>query len=302
MRATTGQPGRADRHGDDAPLVSILTPSFNQGQFLGDCLASVATQTYPRIEHIVCDGGSTDGTLDVLERAGSHVLWVSEPDRGQSQALNKAFRLSSGSILGWLNSDDAYFGPTAVADAVDLFERRPEVDVVYGHSALVNADGLILHLLWSPPFSYRLLHTTNFIIQPTVFIRRAAVQETLVDESYDHSMDRELWLRLGRRVRFARLDGVVAIDRHHENRKVYTRTDLARADDARLVEKYGSIPSGRRRGRTKAVRVVQRLLAVRLLGSTRQQLVFEGHVDSRAKLLIRQLALPRRKMPIGGQR
>jgi glycosyltransferase involved in cell wall biosynthesis len=117
------------------PLVSILTPSFNQARWLVDTLQSVARQTYPHIEHIVMDGGSTDGTVDLLTHAGSRVTWKSEPDRGQSHALNKALAASTGEIIGWINSDDAYYDVDAVAAVAQCFARHPEVDVVYGHAA-----------------------------------------------------------------------------------------------------------------------------------------------------------------------
>ena len=103
------------------PLVSILTPSFNQAAWLGDNLRSVACQTYPDIEHVVMDGGSTDGSVDILRAAGDSIVWRSEPDRGQSDAINKAFSLSHGEIIGWINSDDAYFdcrAPTARPSSV----------------------------------------------------------------------------------------------------------------------------------------------------------------------------------------
>jgi glycosyltransferase involved in cell wall biosynthesis len=288
---------RQDSADHELPLVSVLTPSFNQGRFLSDCLGSVAAQTYPRIEHIVCDGGSTDESIDVLSNSGSRVSWISEPDHGQSHALNKALNLSKGSILGWLNSDDAYFSPTAVEAAVDVFRRRPAVDVVYGHSALVGPDGLVLHLIWAPPYSYRLLRTHTFIIQPAAFIRRSAVGSELVDETFNYSMDRELWLRLGRRARFARVDCVVAIDRHHAERKVYTRHDLAEVEDRRIVSSYGTAGYAAKRGRRKAIAIAQRLVALKLLPATRARLAFPGYVDSPAKLVIRQVFMPRRLMP-----
>ena len=139
-----GGPTRLKEHDDARPLVSILTPSLNQGRWLPDTLHSVAAQTYSNIEHIVMDGGSTDGSVDMLRSANPRVRWWSEPDRGQSHALTKGFAVSQGDVIGWLSSDDAYFYRGAVADAVDLFNRYPEVDVLYGHAALVNADGLAL--------------------------------------------------------------------------------------------------------------------------------------------------------------
>src|SRR5687768_13065408 len=108
------------------PLVSVLTPSFNQGRFIGDCLRSVANQTYENIEHIVMDGGSSDETIDVLKATQGPVRWTSEPDRGQSHALNEALAASQGEYIGWLNSDDAYADRRSVAGAVEVFQKHPE--------------------------------------------------------------------------------------------------------------------------------------------------------------------------------
>src|SRR5439155_22367268 len=106
-------------------------PSYNQGRFLTDCLRSVRDQTYPMVEHIVMDGGSTDNTLELLRQAGRSIRWESRRDSGQSDALNRAFEQSSGSIVGWLNSYDAYYRPTVIADVVDTFAKHPQIDVVY---------------------------------------------------------------------------------------------------------------------------------------------------------------------------
>src|SRR6267142_219479 len=226
-------------------LVSILTPSFNQGHWLADNMRSVQSQTYPHIEHIIMDGGSKDGSLNLLRaQAGSNVRWRCEPDEGQSHAINKAFGESRGEIIGWINSDDAYFSRDVVDTVVKLFAARSDVSVVYGHAALVNADGLVLQIIWVPGFNYRLLRLHNYIIQPAAFIRRSALGDRLVDEAYKSAMDRELWLRLGRSQRFQRIGKILAIDRHHPYRKSYTRPDLAREDSNRMVSTY-AVPSGK---------------------------------------------------------
>lgn len=280
-------------------LVSILTPSFNQARWLGDNLRSVSGQTYKNVEHIVMDGGSSDGSIDILKRTGGGVRWRSEPDKGQSHALNKAFAECRGEVIGWLNSDDAYFDSHAVSTAVRLFQRRPDVDVIYGHAALVNAEGLILQMVWAPPFNYRLLRAHNFIIQPTAFIRRAALGDFLADESYDHSMDRELWLRLGRRHRFMRANRVLAIDRYQSGRKTITRPDLARADLERLVAAY-SVPQGRPyRMARKVVKVVLRLMGLRIVPYATSPLSFDGRCDALWRLAVRQSMVPRAAMSMG---
>ena len=249
------------------------------------------------------DGGSTDGSTDLLAASQAPGLrWWSEPDDGQSDAINKAFEHSSGEIIGWLNSDDAYFDRRVVSRVVRAFRDRPDVDVVYGHAALVNADGRILQAMWAPPFRHRLLPAFNFVIQPTAFIRRSAIESAvLVDAGYHSAMDRELWLRLSRSSRFLRLPTVVAIDRHQPGRKVYTRPDLAARDTAALRETYG-IPIGR--GTVAARKVLK--VAFRVAGITliRQiavaDLAFGGRRDRWWRLMIRQVALPRAAMPMEG--
>jgi glycosyltransferase involved in cell wall biosynthesis len=281
------------------PVVSILTPSFNQGRFLPDCLRSVHEQTYPNVEHIVMDGGSTDGSVEILKGAGNSITWSSRRDNGQSDALNRAFQQCTGSIIGWLNSDDAYYRPTVIADIVQAFGQHPEVDVFYGHCALVNADGLLLHLMWAPPFSATLLKAQNFINQPTAFIRRSALGSTFVDESFDYAMDRELWLRLGRSSKFARLPRVLAIDRHHRGRKGETMHEVASSDAYRLRERYGAVANDA--GPIfKLWRIATRTWGLTLIpGARRGPFAFSALSDGALPLVVRQIATPRRWMPVG---
>jgi len=201
-------------------LVSILTPSFNQGRFIGDCLRSVANQTYRNIEHIVMDGGSADETIEVLKAATGSVRWTSEPDRGQSHALNKALAASQGEYIGWLNSDDAYVDRRSVAGAGEVFQKHPEVGVVYGHSLVINAANRVLQFNWAPPAAERLLFTGLRYTQPSVFIRRSVLPDPFVREDLDYVMDRDLWLRMRGRTVFRRQDLVVGADRHHGDRKI----------------------------------------------------------------------------------
>jgi glycosyltransferase involved in cell wall biosynthesis len=279
-------------------LVSILTPSFNQGKWLVDNLRSVASQTYPNIEHIVMDGGSTDETLTVLKGHVGSLRWRSEPDRGQSHAINKAFSESRGEIIGWLNSDDAYFDSEAVSAAVRVFEERPEVVVVYGHAVLVNGVGLILQAIWTPPYSYRLLRFGNFIIQPAAFIRRQSLGFHLVDESYKSAMDREVWLRLGQHGPFARVPKVLAIDRHHLGRKTMTRPDLAQMDKVRLVDRYALTKESHHVTARKLQKIIWRFIALGLLASIgNSKPVFQAANDGLLRLAVRQVAVRRANMP-----
>jgi glycosyltransferase involved in cell wall biosynthesis len=283
------------------PVASVLTPSYNQARWLVDNLRSVAAQTYPNIEHIVIDGGSTDGSVEILAAAPG-VIWSSGQDQGQSDALNIAFSRSTGDIIGWLNSDDAYFSRNAVAQAVDVFQKHPEVGVVYGHGVLVNGSGTPLHVLWTPPFSRKLIRSWyNPISQPTVFVRRSAIGRAfLVDQDFDYMMDRELWLYLSGRTLFHRLDRILAIDRHHPDRKSYTDLDVAAHDYELISERYGVPGPATSRFWLKVVK-----LGVRFAGLSKVAEAARGgdaiplHPVSPIAIAARQVGQRRRHMPTG---
>jgi len=225
---------------ENEPLVSILTPSFNQAAFLPDNLRSVACQTYPHIEHIVMDGASLDGSVDILRSAGNAVRWRSEPDGGQADAVNKAFAESRGEIIGWLNSDDAFFDRHVVEEVVAYFRTHPDTDVVYGHALQITGDGQAIQVLWAPPFDPELQKAVNLQVQPSTFLRRRALSDPLLDASFHFAMDYELWLRLaaqGRR--FGRIDRILSVDRHQLQRKSATIRAVCFADLERLRPMYG---------------------------------------------------------------
>jgi Glycosyl transferase family 2 len=201
------------------PTVSIVTPCLNPGARLARCLASVAAQAYPRVEHLVVDGGSTDGTLDLLGAAAG-VRWVSEPDGGQVEAINKGLALASGSILTWLNADDT-LEPAAVARAVEAFARRPALGLVFGSCRIVE-DGREL-LTWRPPrrLTFRTLAAGSSIPQPGSFFRRSALDRVgPLDASFELAMDVDLWLRLlAAGIENRRLPGVVSTFELHPGSK-----------------------------------------------------------------------------------
>lgn len=284
-------------------VVSILTPSYNQARWLSDNLRSVAMQSYPLIEHVVMDGGSTDGSVDLLAAASPAVVWESGPDGGQSDAINKAFAKSSGDIIGWLNSDDAYFSRDVVANVVSVFEKRREIGVVYGHAALVNGDGTLLYVLWAPPFGRLLPRAYNVIYQPTVFIRRSVIgRGSLVDPAFDYSMDRELWLYLSRRTRFKRLDRIIAIDRHHLERKSYLLPDLAAHDKELIAKRYRVLDIGSRRILHRILGVAIRLAGVaKVVEAARGSDVLALQTPFVGVVAFRQVAQLRRSMPSGGR-
>ncbi|MDI6716896.1 MAG: glycosyltransferase family 2 protein [Actinomycetota bacterium] len=184
------------------PLVSIVTPSYNQAQFLEENILSVRQQDYPNIEHIIIDGGSTDVSLDIIKKyaaASSNLTWISEPDRGQSHAINKGLRMAKGEIIGWLNSDD-YYLPGAVSIAVDVLISNPGIGLVYGYCEKVDEQSNKTGLLKSPEFDRNLLFRNPDVIwQPTVFFRNDLLNKVgYLDEGLHFAMDYDFWLRMAK--------------------------------------------------------------------------------------------------------
>ena len=281
------------------PLVSILTPSCNQAAWLADNLHSVACQTYSNTEHIVMDGGSTDGSIAILEAADKSVRWRSEPDNGQAHAVNKAFTASTGEIIGWLNSDDAYYDTRVVEDIVAVFQREPDVDVVYGHALQTTEDGAFIQVLWVPEFDAELLGALDFIVQPAAFVRRTALSDPMLDESFHFAMDYELWLRLrSSGASFKRIDRIAAIDRHQPSRKSTTIKDVYRDDLDRLATMYPMHLTVDWEGRRSAFYRRQRVRGALLIrGLGKQDLAFHTPENPSAGLLRRQIGSRRSRWP-----
>ena len=181
-----------------SPLVSIVTPSYNQGQFIEETILSVRNQTYTNIEHIVIDGGSNDGTLDILRKYGDCIIWISEPDDGQSDAINKGWRMSKGEILAYLNSDDTYM-PWAVETAVRFLTENPNIGMVYGKCNVINESSSVIDEITGSQFDLRetLLYMRHGVPQPTAFFRREVVEEVgYLDTNLNMAMDLDLWIRI----------------------------------------------------------------------------------------------------------
>jgi len=222
-------------------LVSIVTPSLNQARYLREAIESVRAQTYEPIEHVVVDGASTDGTLHVL-RGFEHLRWISEPDRGQSHALNKGFAMAQGEILGWLNADDAY-APTAVAEGVEAL-RSSGAGLVYADVTRVNDDGVNPRRIGSRPEwdLWTELNEGNGVFSPSVFFTREAFEAVgQLDESLHLTMDYDLWLRIGKRFAARHIDAVWAVQRIHDDAKTVVhdfwpeRLVVSRRHGGRLV-------------------------------------------------------------------
>jgi glycosyltransferase involved in cell wall biosynthesis len=178
------------------PLVSIITPSYNSFPYIKDTVESVRSQDYPHIEHLMIDGNSTDGTREFLQQQ-TDLTWISEPDRGQSHALNKGFRNAKGEIIGWLNADDTY-QPGAVSRAVGFLNENEHVDLIYSDLNIIDEKGEQVGVTRARPYNLEALLFSNPINQPTVFMRREVIDNLNgLDEKLHYVMDRELWLRVG---------------------------------------------------------------------------------------------------------
>jgi glycosyltransferase involved in cell wall biosynthesis len=182
------------------PGVSIVTPSYNQGHFLEETLRSILLQGYPDLEYIIIDGASSDDSVRIIRKYAAWLTyWVSEPDQGQSDAINKGFRKGSGGILAWLNADDLY-EPGAVPAAAQAFSDHPDAVLLYGDCANIDPEGKMFSLSRSRAYDRdRLIRCwPNFIPQPTAFFRRSAFEAAAgLDLSLRFAMDYDLWIRLG---------------------------------------------------------------------------------------------------------
>lgn len=188
------------------PNISIITPSFNQAGYIESNIRSIQSQKGDfLVEHIVIDGGSDDGTLEILNKYKATVKWVSEKDNGQSDALNKGIRIARGEIVGWLNSDDVYH-TGALAYVTEYFKNHPESMWLYGQCNIINENGREVRkfITWykrimSGNYNYKRLLIENYISQPAVFFRKKVFDEVgLINTSYQFAMDYDLWIRLGK--------------------------------------------------------------------------------------------------------
>jgi glycosyltransferase involved in cell wall biosynthesis len=190
----------------DLPLISIVTPTFNCAPYIRDCIESVRSQNYPAFEHIIVDGASSDETVSIL-REYSHLKWISEPDNGEAEALNKGLALAKGDIIGWLNADD-YYAPnifTRIAREVDPQKNR---HFVYGNTDFVDESG---HFVWRKksrpvmrlPFLLQWWRNTRHPHQPSIFFSRSMIEDIgNFNTALNFSIDYEYWLRCKLKYRF----------------------------------------------------------------------------------------------------
>jgi glycosyltransferase involved in cell wall biosynthesis len=227
---------------DQLPLVSVVTPSYNQAQFLEETILSVLSQDYPNLEYIIIDGGSTDGSAEIIRKYENRLAyWVSEPDEGQADAINKGWRRAQGEILAWLNADDTYV-PGAVPTVVQHFGNHPGVDMVYGYVNMIDERGRVT---WttepSTDFDVNgLIYSHFFIPQPTVFFRKHVLDKVgMLDTSLYYSMDCDLWHRIGLNFTVQGIPALIANFRTHLTSKTHDVPLDSVMERYRVAKRYG---------------------------------------------------------------
>lgn len=217
------------------PLVSIITPSFQQARFLEATLRSVLEQDYPRIEYLVVDGASTDGSVEIIQRYSDRLAWwISEKDSGQSEAINKGFRRAHGEIVGWLNSDDIYL-PGAISAAVKAFQSHPQVGLIYGDALAIDADGKPFNLMRARQYTLVDLISFSIICQPAAFIRSSVLEAVnFLNPAYQLLMDNLLWMGMAQKAPIVYIPQTWAGARYHDQAKNRTR-GAAYGREARLL-------------------------------------------------------------------
>jgi len=222
------------------PSISVVTCSYNQARFLDAAMRSVLEQRYPRLEYIVIDGASTDGSVDVIRRyANELAYWASEPDGGQTDALIKGFARATGDIQCWMNSDDL-LEPGSLHEVARFFETHPQARVVYGDATWIDANGRPLKRKREHGFSrFVWMYDHNYIPQPSTFWRRDLYEEVGgLDPRFDYSMDADLWIRFAQVTAMYHTNRVWSRERiypEQKNQRWRTRCD---AEDLLIRRRY----------------------------------------------------------------
>lgn len=226
------------------PRVSIITPSYNQAVFLEETIRSVLDQGYPNLEYMIVDGGSTDGSVEIIQKYADRLAWwVSERDKGQGEAINKGFQRATGEIIGWINSDD-YYLPGAINSAVRALEDQPECGMVFGDVLSIDGVGQPINIMTYGDWGLEELMQFKIIGQPSVFMRREVLQRAgYLDLSYHYLLDHELWLRVAQQAPMRYIPQRWSAARFHAGAKNVSQTDKYGKDAYRIVEWMASDPA-----------------------------------------------------------
>lgn len=223
------------------PRISIVTPSYNQGQFLEETILSVLNQNYPNLEYFVMDGGSTDNSVEIIQKYAPRLtFWESKPDRGQSHAINKGFKMATGELVAWLNSDDLLC-PGALHEVAKVWMEDPTVGFINGTTELIDESGDSKGKYFGDRFdSLESLTTSrNTVAQPSTFISCQCLSEVgFLDEALHMSMDWELWLRIGIKYNTTFIPKVLSQTRHWPMTKTNTQLIKSGSDHLSIAKKF----------------------------------------------------------------
>ncbi len=268
--------------GSPWPRISIVTPSYNQGQFLEETIRSVLMQGYPNLEYIIIDGGSTDNSLKIIRKYKPWLsYWVSEPDRGQSHAINKGFERCTGEIFAWINSDDVYT-PNTLRTCALSFCKDQNIKIIFGDIRMIDTFGKEI-MTWSPPeYSFESTIINNNIPQPTVFMHRKVFESMgLLDERLHFALDRDYWSRIAwAGYQFTYINAVLANFRIHNLSKTTTQVKNFYEEHLiifeRLFQKHTRGDAGTKILKNKAYSTTYLLLAHYYRSSGERPLMFKN--------------------------
>jgi len=224
------------------PRITVVTPSFNQAQYLETTILSVLGQCYPNLEYIVMDGGSTDGSVEIIKRyEGRIAYWQSQRDKGQADAINQGFARATGDILCWLNSDDYYLPGTLLTVARHFADRLDRPALIYGSSFFFRESDGAVRLLRARPFDAELLRETDYIFQPSSFWTKALWEANgPLEENLHFAFDWDWYIRAAARAEFTAHEGILSAYRRHAAHKSAVGGNGRRDEILKVVRRYGS--------------------------------------------------------------
>lgn len=225
---------------NNSPKISIVTPSFNQAQFLERTILSILNQNYPNLEYLIIDGGSTDGSVDIIKKYEKYLAyWVSEPDNGQTDAIKKGFEKSTGNILAWLNSDDIYLSGT-LHKAANFFQEYIDTDLIFGNIYLIDENDNSIDELRFTDFDFEtLIFEGGNLHQTGTFWKRDFYEKVgSINPRYEFSMDIDLFCRMGKLGKFTHINHYLAAFRIHDYSKSSTSKQKMREENLEIFHRY----------------------------------------------------------------
>ncbi len=243
----------------ELPLVSIVTPSYNQGEFIEELILSIKNLDYPNIEHIIVDGASTDDTLAVIKKyEGTYNMrWTSEPDSGTLEAVNKGWRKAHGEIFTYLCADDLYL-PWTVSVVVEYFKQNPEVELIYSDMVNIDLEMGLNRLAFYPQVNLPImLRMKGLVPSPTAFLRKSVVEKVgLHDENLRFGAEYEYWIRVVQQCKVIKIEEVLAVDRCHL-KNIRTRNRQQLLEEQEIVKQRYGMPTSIMRYPIKSVYTVR---------------------------------------------